>query len=125
LTPFETSRIPSRARLLLEVGSDEEAQRVFDASVTLAKYGISDRWSPGELRVAVIARLPRSADRKLFNLMADACKTSAELIELAATTLEAFKKRQTPLRPPPFREDSRKDFTSESSGEPATPYSVK
>jgi hypothetical protein len=98
---------------------------LFDARVTLAKYSIRADWSSSELRVAVVALLPRSADRRLFNVLADGCKTHGDLVELAATTLEAFKRRQTPLRPPPFREPGPSDATSEPPGEPRSPYSVK
>jgi hypothetical protein len=58
----------------------------------------------GAVRVAVIARLPKSEDRKLFDHFADKCTTQVELIELATTTLKAFEKRGTPLRPPPLQE---------------------
>jgi hypothetical protein len=103
---------------------DEEVRRVFDASEILARYGINAKWSPAALCVAVVARLPKSADRKLFNSLAEGCGTRAELIELAATTLEAFKKRQTPLRPPPLGENGS-HFASETSDEAETPYLVK
>jgi hypothetical protein len=78
---------------------------VISAPEILAKYGVNAAWSATAIRVAVIARLPRSEDRKLFDAFAERCMTHAELLDLAATTLGAFERRQTPLRPPPSGED--------------------
>lgn len=102
----------------------EEVRRALNATETLATYGIHARWSPSALRVAVVARLPKSDDRKRFNALADGCTTRTELIELAARTLEAFKRRQTSLRPPPPEED-RNEFESEPPGSRGAPYLVK
>ncbi len=70
------------------------------AAEILAKYGVSAAWSPTAIRVAVMARLPRSDDRRRFSSSADGCETHAEFVELAARTLNAFEERRTPLRPP-------------------------
>jgi hypothetical protein len=86
---------------------------------TLTKYGLNPAWTDESLRVATLARLPKSEDRKLFNRYAGGCNTRAELIELIAQTLQAFDKRKTPLRPPPLVQDET------PIEELQTPYSVK
>jgi hypothetical protein len=86
---------------------------LFYAREILTKYGIDATWSATALRVAVIARLPKSEDRKLFDSFADHCETKGELIELAATVLNAFEKRRTPLRPPPLWEGDKDDVAEE------------
>jgi hypothetical protein len=104
--------------------TDEDVRRALDATETLAKYGIHARWSPSALRVAVVARLPKSDDRKRFNALADGCTTRSELVELAAATLEAFQRRQTSLRPPPPGEDLNA-LESEPPRSHRAPYLVK
>jgi hypothetical protein len=100
---------------------------LFYAREILTKYGISAAGLSSEaLRVAVVARLPRSDDRKQFNAMADKCLTRDDLTNLAARTLKAFEKRRTPLRPPPLGEDDsdlggKDDDTTESQA----PYTVR
>jgi hypothetical protein len=86
------------------------------ARMTLAKHGINASWSPSAICVAVVARLPKSSDRKLFNSRVEGCGTHAELVEIAATTLEAFEQRRTPLRPPPVGEG--KNLASEEAAAP-------
>jgi hypothetical protein len=99
---------------------------LFYARGVLARHGINAAWSPNAICVAVIARLPRSSDRKLFNSRSAGCGTHAELIELAAATLKAFEKRQTPLRPPPPGESRNNESEEEElAGPPRTPYLVK
>jgi hypothetical protein len=103
---------------------------LFWARTVLGKHGIDATWSPNAIRVAVVACLPRSDDRKLFNGRADGCGTLEELIELAARTLDSFKHRQTPLRPPPMppptgEDGSTGERTDETSEEPRSPYVVK
>jgi hypothetical protein len=93
----------------------------------LAEYGISAAGLSSEaLRVAVVARLPRSEDRKQFNALADKCGTRDDLTNLAARTLRAFEGRRTPLHPPPLGEDdlylgSKDDNTPESQA----PYTIR
>jgi hypothetical protein len=100
---------------------------LFHAREILAEYGISAAGLSSEaLRVAVVARLPRSEDRKQFNALADKCGTRDDLTNLAARTLRAFEKRGTPLRPPPSAEDGvdlgdKDNDTPESQG----PYTIK
>jgi hypothetical protein len=95
---------------------------LFYARGILAKHGIDAGWSPNAICVAVVSRLPRSSDRKLFNSRVGGCGTHAELIELAATTLNAFEHRRTPLRPPPIGE--RNNLASERDETPGqTPLS--
>jgi hypothetical protein len=100
---------------------------LFHAREILAEYGISAAGLSSEaLRVAVVARLPRSEDRKQFNALADKCGTRDDLTNLAARTLKAFDKRGTPLRPPPSTEDDvglgdKDNDTPESQG----PYTIK
>jgi hypothetical protein len=103
---------------------------LFLARTLLAKYGISSVWSTESLRVAVVARLPKAQDRKQFNLLADKCATHEELIELAAKTLEAFKKRQTSLLPPPSGEMVRVQAQEEPAQEETeeglqAPYTIR
>jgi hypothetical protein len=96
------------------------------ARVILAKHGIHTSWSPNAICAAVVARLPKASDRRLFNSRVEACGTHAELVELAATTLSAFEHRLTPLRPPPVNEG--RDLTSEDDEALEglqTPYSVR
>jgi hypothetical protein len=100
---------------------------LFHAREILAEFGISAAGLSSEaLRVAVVARLPRSEDRKQFNALADKCGTRDDLTNLAAKTLKAFEKRGTPLRPPPSEEENvdvggKEDDTAESKA----PYTVK
>lgn len=92
---------------------------LFWARTVLGTYGIDAASSPNAIRVAVVARLPKSDDRRLFNGRADGCGTREELVELAAKTLESFKQRQTPLWPGPMGEDgSTAPDTAQGSGAP-------
>lgn len=111
----DSKLIPQQPRV-----KDEDVQRIVDAVEILATYGINAKWSPEALRVAVVARLPKSDDRKRFESSADGCATRTELIQLAASTLEAFKKRQTSLRPPPLGEERNQPVS-----EPPGPVRVK
>ncbi len=107
---------------------DSAVNPPFLARDILATFGINAAWSPDALRVSVVARLPKSDDRKLFNMAADNCGTHAELVELAARTLKAFEKRRTPLRPPPpLGEDGSNDRVrdEETSSDSQSPYTVR
>jgi hypothetical protein len=100
---------------------------LFQAREILAEYGISAAGLSSEaLRAAVVARLPRSEDRKQFNALADKCGTRDDLTNLAARTLKAFEKRGTPLRPPPSRDDDV-DLGSKDGDIPESevPYTIK
>ena len=99
---------------------------LLQARLILGKNGIDTSWSPNAICAAVVARLPKAIDRRLFNSRVEGCGTHAELVELAATTLSAFEHRLTPLRPPPPNEGrdlaSEDDETLEGL---QTPYSVR
>jgi hypothetical protein len=104
---------------------DKDVLGLFDATETLATYGIRGKWSVDALRVAVMARLPRSADRKRLESLADRCTTHSELVKLAAATLEAFKTRRTSLLPPPPGEEDCNDRESDLEDGLRTPYVIK
>jgi hypothetical protein len=107
------------------------------ARMILAKHGIDAAWSSYAISVAVVARLPRADDRRLFNDRIGGCGTHADLVQLAAATLKAFEKRQTPLRPPPIDEgagsqlagpqlpDEEEDAPDDAPGELETPYAIR
>jgi hypothetical protein len=112
------------------VSNHDKAARMnplFHSREILAEYGISAAGLSSEaLRVAVVARLPRSADREQFNALADKCGTRDDLTNLAARTLRAFEKRGTPLRPPPSEEDDVElGGKGEDTTESQAPYTVK
>jgi hypothetical protein len=101
---------------------------LFCAREVLTKYGISAAGLSSEaLRAAVVSRLPRSDDRKQFNVMADRCRTRDDLTSMAAKTLRAFEGRQTPLRPPALGQDDvdlgGKD--DDDTPESQSPYTIK
>jgi hypothetical protein len=95
----------SRFGTLVSLTFGKDLTRMIPSAEILSKYGVNATWPATAIRVAVIARLPRSEDRKLFDALAEKCMTHVELIDLAATTLGAFERRQTPLRPPPSGEE--------------------
>jgi len=99
---------------------------LFYARGILATFGIDAAWSTEALRVAVVARLPKSDDRKVFNGLADKCGTHEAVVELAARTLKAFEKRRTPLRPPPLMEDRNERVSDEeTAADSQSPYTVR
>jgi hypothetical protein len=99
---------------------------LLQARMILAKHGIDTSWSPNAICAAVVARLPKASDRRLFNTRVEGCGTHAELVELAATTLSAFEHRLTPLRPPPVNEArDRVSDDDETLEGLRTPYSVR
>lgn len=81
----------------------------------MKSYNIDSTLPLDIIRVNVMARLPRSEDRKLFNRLAGSCNSRIELMELSIQTLQAFEKRKTPLLPPPL----------ESKNSLKSPYIIK
>ena len=59
----------------------------------LAKHGISLDWDAATIRVHVHAKLPKPADRRLFEAMAQDAKDKAEFVHGTIQILEALAKR--------------------------------